>query len=115
MSLIKPCDFKKPLVANDVDNQKKSASSSLSPMLFGEATRKGVTDSNDATGKTKVVFLFSKHLGPRRFAETRVVGNPALKSDEIAQEKGPGELVRPQSTSTQCPSMRERRSHTQCT
>ena len=82
---------------------------------LGRATRKGVTDSNDATGKTKIVFLFSKHLGPRRFAETRVDGNRALKWDEIAQEKGPGELVRPQSTRTQCPSMRERRSHTQST
>ena len=77
------------------------------------ATRKGVTDSNDATGKTKIVF--SKHLGPRRFAETRVDGNRALKWDEIAQEKGPGGFVRPQSTSTQCLSMRERISHTQST
>ena len=73
----------------------------------------GITDSNDATGKRNIVFFKSSRT--RRFAETRLDGNRALKWDEIAQEKGPSGFVRPQSTSTQCLPMRERISHTQIT
>ena len=108
-----PCVKKKPRVDDDVDKQIKSTSPSLLPMLFG-GQRERVSPTQ-ATQQERRRSSFSKHLGPRRFAETRVDGNRALKWDEIAQEKGPGELVRPQSTSTQCPSMRERISHTQST
>ena len=94
---------------DDVDNGKtKACEQLLVAHALRKATRKGITDSTDATGKTKVVFFFSKHLGLCRFAETRVDSNRCVAQNEIAQEKGPGDLVRPQSTRTQCPSMRER-------
>ena len=73
----------------------------------------GITDSNDATGKRNIVFF--KTSRTTSLCRNSVDGDRALKWDEIAQEKGPGELARPQSTSTQCPSMRERISHTQST
>ena len=104
---------KEPLFDDDVDNQIRSTSPSLLPMLFGEQRER--VSPTQMTQQERRRSSFSKHLGPRHFVETRVDGNRALKWDEIAQEKGPGELVRPQSTSTQCPSMRERISHTQST
>ena len=93
--------------------KKKTTSSSLLPMLFG-GQRKRVSPTQ-MTQQERGVSSFSKLLGPRRFAETRFDGNRALKWDEIPREKGPGELVRPQSTSTLCSSMLERISHTQST
>ena len=48
---------KEPLVDDDVDNQIKSTSPSLLPMLFGGQREMGITDSNDATGKRKIVFF----------------------------------------------------------
>ena len=95
---------KEPPVDDDMDNQIKSTSPSLLPMLFG-GQREWVSPTR-MTQQERGISSFSKHLGPRRFAETRVDGNRALKWDEIAQGKGQGELVSPQSTSTQCPSMR---------
>ena len=100
-------------VDDDVDNQKKSTTPSFLPMLFGRQRER--VSPTQMTQQERRRSSFSQHLGPRRFAETRVDGNRALKWNEIDQERGQGELVRPQSTSTQCPSMRERISHTQST
>ena len=88
-----PCVKKKPLVDDDMDNQIKSTSPSLLPMLFG-GQREWVSPTR-MTQQERGISSFSKHLGPRRFAETRVDGNRALKWDEIAREKGPGGFVRP--------------------
>ena len=62
-------------------------------MLFG-GQREWVSPTQ-MTQQEREISSFSKHLGPRRFAETRVDGNRALKWDEIAQEKGSGGFVRP--------------------
>ena len=72
---------------------------------------------NEGADRAMRSDIYLRHFVSDRVAvaETLVDGNHALKWDEIAQEKGPGEHVRPQSTSTQCPSMRERISHAQST
>ena len=68
---------KKPPADDDVDNQKKSTSPSLLPMLFG-GQRERVSPTQ-MTQQERRRSSFSKHLGPRRFAETRVDGNIEFK------------------------------------
>ena len=101
---------KKPLVDDDMDNQIKPF---LVTHALWRATRMGITDSNDATGNRNIVFFETSRTASLCRNSGRRQSCAQMGRDR--SREGPGELVRPQSTSTQCPSMRERISHTQST
>ena len=64
-------------------NQKKEYEQLLVAHALWRATRKGVTDSNDATGKTKVVFFFrniSGRVALQKLGSTAIVRSNGTRS-----------------------------------